>query len=53
MALGSILTSSARGSCNRLAMDTAERRLTSNCGNSSAASFDAEYTDAPASLTTM
>ena len=32
MALGSIFTSSASGSCNRRAMDTAERRLTSNCG---------------------
>lgn len=53
MALGSILTSSARGSCNLLAMETALRRETSNWGNSSAASLDAEYTDAPASLTTM
>jgi hypothetical protein len=34
-------------------MDTAERIDTSNCGNSSAAIFDAEYTDAPASFTTI
>ena len=41
-ALGSILTSSASGSCRRRAIDTALRRLTSYCGNSSAASLDAE-----------
>ena len=34
-------------------MDTAERRDTSKSGNSSAPSFDAEYTEAPASLTTI
>ena len=51
MALGSIFTSSARGSCMRRAMLTALRSDTSNCGNSSAASLLAEYTDAPASLT--
>ena len=34
-------------------METALRSETSYCGNSSAASFDAEYTDAPASLTTI
>ena len=51
MDLGSIFTSSARGSCKRRAMDTAERRFTSNSGNSSAASLEAEYTDAPASFT--
>ena len=33
-------------------MDTAPRRLTSNSGNSFAANSEAEYTDAPASLTT-
>jgi hypothetical protein len=34
MALGSIFTSSASGSCRRRAIDTAPRRLTSSCGNS-------------------
>ena len=34
-------------------METAERCVTSKSGNSSAPSFDAEYTDAPASLTTI
>ena len=38
---------------NLRAMDTAERRFTSYCGNSSAASLLAEYTDAPASETIM
>ena len=33
------------------AMETALRRFTSNSGNSSAANLEAEYTDAPASLT--
>ena len=42
MALGSILTSSASGSCSRRAMDTALRSETSSSGNSSAASLDAE-----------
>ncbi len=49
--LGSIFTSSASGSCRRRAMDTAPRRDTSSSGNSFAASSEAEYTDAPASLT--
>ena len=53
MALGSIFTSSARGSWSRRAMLTAERRDTSKSGNSSAPSLEAEYTEAPASLTTM
>ena len=34
-------------------MLTAERRDTSKSGNSSAPSLEAEYTEAPASLTTM
>ena len=34
-------------------MDTAPRRLTSRFGNSFAAVSDAEYTEAPASLTTI
>ncbi len=51
IAFGSILTSSASGSCRRRAIDTAPRRLTSRSGNSFAASADAEYTDAPASET--
>ena len=42
MALGSILTSSARGSCRRRAIDTAPRSVTSRSGNSCAASSDAE-----------
>ena len=42
MALGSIFTSSARGSWSRRAIDTAERRFTSYSGNSSAASLEAE-----------
>ncbi len=53
MAFGSILTSSASGSCRRRAIDTAPRMLTSRFGNSRAASSEAEYTDAPASLTTI
>ena len=53
MLLGSIFTSSARGSWSLLAMDTALRRFTSKSGNSWAASLEAEYTDAPASLTIM
>ena len=51
MDFGSIFTSSASGSCRRRAMDTAPRRETSMSGNSSAASWDAEYTEAPASDT--
>ena len=53
MDLGSIFTSSARGSWSRRAMDTAERRFTSYSGNSAAASSLAEYTEAPASETIM
>jgi hypothetical protein len=53
MDLGSILTSSASGSCRRRAMETAPRRLTSRSGNSLAASSEAEYTEAPASETTI
>jgi hypothetical protein len=53
IAFGSIFTSSASGSCRRRAIDTAPRRLTSSPGNSFAASSDAEYTDAPASDTTI
>jgi len=49
--LGSIFTSSANGSCKRRAIDTAPRIETSRSGNSSVANSDAEYTDAPASLT--
>ena len=39
MALGSIFTSSASGSCKRRAMETALRRVTSKSGNSWAASL--------------
>ncbi len=53
IALGSILTNSASGSCRRRAIDTAPRSETSRFGNSLAANSDAEYTDAPASLTTI
>ncbi len=49
--LGSIFTSSARGSCSLLAIDAALLCPTSNSGNSSVASLLAEYTEAPASLT--
>ena len=52
MLLGSIFTSSANGSCTRRAMLTAPRRLTSRSGNSWLATSLAEYTEAPASLTT-
>ena len=48
---GSIFTSSASGSCSRRAIDTAPRSVTSSSGSSRAAYADAEYTDAPASLT--
>ena len=51
MLFGSIFTSSASGSCRRLAIDAAERCPTSNFGNSSVASALALYTDAPASFT--
>ena len=53
MAFGSILTSSANGSCRRRAIEIAPLMVTSNSGNSLAANSDAEYTDAPASLTTI
>ncbi len=53
MDLGSILTNSANGSCNRRAIDTAPRSETSRLGNSLAASSEAEYTEAPASDTTI
>src|SRR5512140_2208540 len=53
MDLGSIFTSSASGSCKRRAMDTAPRKLTSSSDNSLEANSDAEYTDAPASETTI
>ena len=42
IAFGSILTSSASGSCSRRAIDTAPRSDTSSSGNSFAASSDAE-----------
>ena len=51
--LGSIFTSSASGSCRRRAMETAPRSETSSSGSSREANSDAEYTDAPASDTTM
>ncbi len=51
MDFGSILTSSASGSCRRRAMDTAPRRDTSMPGSSREAYSDAEYTEAPASET--
>ena len=51
MDLGSIFTSSASGSCRRLAMEAALRCPTSKLGNSSVASLLAEYTEAPASFT--
>ena len=51
MDFGSILTSSANGSCSLLAIDTALLSPSLNFGNSSSASLEAEYTDAPASLT--
>ena len=52
MDFGSIFTSSASGSCRRRAIDTAPRSETSRSGSSLDANSDAEYTDAPASLTT-
>ena len=51
MDFGSILTSSANGSCSLLAIEAALRCPTSKFGNSSVASLLAEYTEAPASLT--
>ena len=42
MLFGSILTSSASGSCSRRAIDTAPRRLTSRSGSSFDANSDAE-----------
>ena len=52
MALGSIFTSSASGSWRRRAIDAAPRMDTSRSGSSSRATSLAEYTEAPASLTT-
>ena len=49
---GSIFTNSARGSISRLPIDTAPRTVTSSIGNSSRAVSEAEYTEAPSSLTT-
>ncbi len=49
--LGSILTSSASGSWSRRAIDTAPRIDTSRSGSSCEANAEAEYTEAPASLT--
>ncbi|MNQ92737.1 hypothetical protein D3C85_1081710 [compost metagenome] len=51
IAFGSIFTSSASGSCSLRAIEIALRSATSSSGNSVCASFDAEYTLAPASLT--
>ena len=51
MALGSIFTSSANGSCKRLAIDIAPLNDTFMSGYSSVANFEAEYTLAPASDT--
>ena len=51
IAFGSIFTSSARGSCNLRAIEIAPLIDTFISGYSSVASFEAEYTDAPASLT--
>ncbi len=48
---GSILTSSASGSCRRRAMETAPRSDTSMSGSSCEAKAEAEYTEAPASET--
>ena len=45
MDLGSILTSSASGSCSRRAIDTAPRIETSRSGSSPEAYADAEYTE--------
>lgn len=51
MDLGSILTSSDKGSMSRRPMDTAPRTVRSRSGNSWRATSEAEYTLAPASLT--
>ncbi len=53
MCLGSIFTSSASGSWRRRAIETAPRSDTSRPGSSLVAYADAEYTDAPASETTI
>ena len=47
----SIITNSAKGSASLLPIDTEPRTVTSKLGNSSRAIFEAEYIDAPASLT--
>ena len=51
MLFGSIFTSSASGSMSLRPIDTAPRTVTSLSGNSSRATLDAEYTEAPSSLT--
>ena len=51
MAFGSIFTSSANGSWSLRAIEIAPLRETLISGYSSVASFDAEYTEAPASDT--
>ena len=48
---GTIFTNSARGSISLRPIDTAPRTVTSLSGNSLLASGDAEYIDAPLSLT--
>ncbi len=53
MDLGSIFTSSASGSCRRRAIETAPRSDTSISGSSCEAYAEAEYTEAPASDTTI
>ncbi len=50
---GSIFTSSASGSCRRRAIETAPRSDTSSSGSSREANSEAEYTEAPASDTTI
>ena len=51
MDCGGIFTSSASGSCRRRPRLMAPRVVTSRSGYSSLASWEAEYTDAPASFT--
>jgi len=51
MLSGSIFTSSDRGSDNLLPIDIALLSSTCRSGNSEIANLEAEYTDAPASLT--
>ena len=51
MDFGSTFTSSASGSCKRRAIEMAPRMVRSRSGNSCRAISDAEYTDAPDSLT--